>query len=100
MASASDSEILDAGRAQDRIVLTLDADFHAEMALSGASRPSVVRIRIEGLRGEALSLLVQNVAAKCGKELAAGALISVEPGRIRVRRLPISGSGKKPRKKS
>ncbi len=36
--AASDEEILELARRDGRIVVTLDADFHALLALSGASR--------------------------------------------------------------
>jgi predicted nuclease of predicted toxin-antitoxin system len=55
LATASDSEILSLGHQEGMIVVTLDADFHTLLALSGLTEPSVVRIRIEGLRGEALA---------------------------------------------
>src|ERR1051325_12086145 len=90
MAEAEDSEILARASAEDRIVVTLDADFHALLALSQARKPSVIRIRIEGLRAEQLALHVQYVIQQCGADLDAGALISVQEGRIRVRRLPVS----------
>jgi predicted nuclease of predicted toxin-antitoxin system len=41
LASAEDAEILMRGREDRRIVVTLDADFHSLMALSGATEPSV-----------------------------------------------------------
>jgi predicted nuclease of predicted toxin-antitoxin system len=93
LAAASDAEVLDAARRQGRTVVTLDADFHAILALSDATGPSVVRIRIEGLRAEALSNLVATVLSRCGDDLTAGALVSVTEDQIRVRRLPISPKG-------
>jgi predicted nuclease of predicted toxin-antitoxin system len=89
LAAASDAEVLDAARRQGRTVITLDADFHAILALSDATGPSVVRIRIEGLRAEALSNLVATVLSRCADDLAAGALVSVTEDQIRVRRLPV-----------
>ena len=89
LASVSDFEILEAARRQGRVLVTLDADFHAILALSGASTPSVIRIRIEGLRAEAITHLVQTVLDRCCEDLDKGAVVSVTEGRIRVHRLPI-----------
>jgi predicted nuclease of predicted toxin-antitoxin system len=50
LATATDSKLLDVGRQEGMVVVTLDADFHALLALSGVTGPSVIRIRIEGLR--------------------------------------------------
>ena len=47
LATASDSKILDFGRQEGTVVVTLDADSHALLALSGVTGPSVIRIRIE-----------------------------------------------------
>jgi predicted nuclease of predicted toxin-antitoxin system len=47
LATAADSKILDCGHQEDLIVVTLDADFHALLALAGLAGPSVIRIRIE-----------------------------------------------------
>lgn len=90
LAAADDLEILAWARAHRRIIVTLDADFHAAMALSGARRPSVVRIRIEGLKAEPLAALLRSVLAICGTDLVAGALVSVTHSGIRVRSLPIT----------
>ena len=59
------------------------------MALSGASTPSVIRIRIEGLRGEPLAELVQQIVAHSEDALQQGALITVQAGRMRIRHLPL-----------
>ena len=55
-----------------------------------ARQPSVIRVRIEGLRAEEFSGLHQNVLIQCTDDLKAGAMISVNDFQIRVRRLPIS----------
>ena len=90
LSAAADSAILAWARRRRRTVVTLDADFHALMALSGARKPAVVRIRIEGLKAEGLSLLMQAVLARCTADLGAGALVTVDPAGIRIRRLPIA----------
>jgi predicted nuclease of predicted toxin-antitoxin system len=89
MAKADDEEILRRASADDRTVVTLDADFHALLALSRARKPSVIRIRIEGLHAEELCGLIQSVIEQCGEDLNAGAMISVQEHCIRVRHLPI-----------
>ena len=87
----SDAAILAFALQQNLTVVTLDADFHTALATSGALRPSVIRIRIEGLDGAQAAALLSQVLQACGSELAAGAMVSVTPPNlIRVRRLPVS----------
>jgi len=50
--TASDEAILEEGWNRDAIVVTLDSDFHALLALSNALSPSVIRIRMQGLKGD------------------------------------------------
>ncbi|MGB5252953.1 MAG: DUF5615 family PIN-like protein [Sedimenticolaceae bacterium] len=57
LSRASDTEILEYAANNDRVVVTLDADFHTILALREASGPSVVRLRIEGLKGPELAAL-------------------------------------------
>ena len=87
--TADDAAILQKGREEERIVITFDADFHALLALSRATTPSVIRIRIEGLYGKKAAGLIQQVLARCAEDLAQGAVVTVQPNRIRVRRLPL-----------
>jgi predicted nuclease of predicted toxin-antitoxin system len=84
-------EILNVAYREGLIVVTLDADFHMLLAMSGANGPSVIRIRIEGLRAEALATLLVDVLKICGDELTNGAVVSVtQNSKVRVRNLPIS----------
>lgn len=89
MASAADADILDAARERRAVVVTLDADFHALLATSRATSPSVVRIRIAGLRGEETAALLGEVLAVASAEIKAGAVVSVTARRIRMWLLPI-----------
>jgi predicted nuclease of predicted toxin-antitoxin system len=88
--TSEDAVILERGREEDSTVVTLDADFHALLALSGATSPSVIRIRIEGLKGETAANLIRTVLMQCEEDLKQGAVVTVEPGRIRIRRLPLT----------
>lgn len=87
LSSAEDAEILSRARQEDRVVVTLDADFHALLALSGLTSPSVIRVRIEGLQADRLAALLLDVIRECDNPLSAGAMVTVQPTRIRVRRL-------------
>lgn len=90
MAAAQDEMILQRAFAENRIVITLDADFHALLVLSGAAKPSVIRIRIEKQRAEQLCNLLQMIVPQCHTELEGGAMISVQENKIRIRKLPVS----------
>ena len=89
LSTATDSEIIEFARSRDMIVVTLDADFHALLALSGAEQPSIVRVRIEGLRAESLAILLTNVLTTCAEDLQRGAMVAVTEHGVRVRGLPL-----------
>jgi predicted nuclease of predicted toxin-antitoxin system len=89
LATAPDSLILNIASEEERIVVTLDADFHALLVLSGAAGPSAIRIRIEGLRAERLASLLVDVLKLCEDDLSQGAMVSVTEHGVRVRRLPL-----------
>jgi predicted nuclease of predicted toxin-antitoxin system len=86
---SDDAVLLQVGRDSQRVVVTLDADFHTLLALSEAVAPSVIRIRIEGLKGEGLANLLQTVLSQCAADLAQGAAVTVQETCIRVHHLPI-----------
>jgi predicted nuclease of predicted toxin-antitoxin system len=90
-AAAEDEAILQMARSEDRVVVTLDADFHTLLVLSQSASPSVIRIRIERLKAADLADLLKGVLAQCEKELIHGAMVTVQEGRIRIHLLPVSG---------
>lgn len=89
LSAADDTDILQRARNDERIVVTLDADFHALLALSAATTPSVIRIRIERLRAQILANLLLSVVGEFAEDLKQGAIMTVEPSRIRLRHLPL-----------
>ncbi len=89
LATASDQRILKHAEQHGSTVVTLDADFHALLAVSGASAPSVVRLRIEGLKGNELAALLVRVWNRAGAALTRGAIATVTPASIRIKDLPI-----------
>lgn len=94
MSAASDRAILEAAIEQGAAVVSLDSDFHALLAVSGATGPSVIRLRVEGLKGDAAADLIHRVLQQIREDLETGAVASVTESSIRVRSLPI---GSKPR---
>jgi predicted nuclease of predicted toxin-antitoxin system len=89
LATADDQTILDYARRRGHTIVTLDADFHKYLALSRATTPSVIRIRIEGLKAEQLAALLVDVLDECREDLSRGAVISATETRIRLRNLPL-----------
>jgi len=87
--SAPDHAILEYAATTNRTVITLDSDFHMLMATLNLSSPSVIRIRIEGLKGNELADLVGRVIAECAQSLLQGSLISVTESNLRIRHLPL-----------
>jgi predicted nuclease of predicted toxin-antitoxin system len=59
-------------------VVTRDADFHAILAVFGATEPSVVRIRLQGLGALELIEVVEKVLDRFGDQLEIGALVTVK----------------------
>ncbi|MBJ7898986.1 MAG: hypothetical protein GC158_03450 [Cyanobacteria bacterium RI_101] len=93
LSAANDTDILQRAREDERIVVTLDADFHALLALSAMTSPSVIRIRIERLRAQALTNLLLTVLGEVAEDLEQGVVVTVEPSRVRMRRLPLVKEG-------
>ena len=88
-ATAEDSAILERARREGRIIVTLDSDFHMLLAWSGDSAPSVIRIRIEGLRAQPTVNLLRTLLPEWLDDLTQGAVLTVQPGRVRMHKLPI-----------
>jgi predicted nuclease of predicted toxin-antitoxin system len=89
MAVATDLEIIQKATEESLTVITLDSDFHTILASSGRNKPSVIRIRIEGLKADKLADLIQSVIDSIHDEIMSGAAISITEKGIRVRRLPL-----------
>ena len=74
---------------EERIVLTFDLDFGEVVAASGRRGISVVLFRLRNTRADFVIQRLKIVLAQSTEELTQGAVISVEDGRHRVRRLPL-----------
>lgn len=89
MSKSPDARILELARTENRVVVTLDADFHRLLALSGDRTPSVVRVRVEGLTARPLAALLTDAVGRAQPALAAGAMVTVTSASVRIRTLPI-----------
>ncbi len=92
MARATDSDILAFSLGRSAVVLTLDADFHTMLAVSGAGGPSVIRLRLQGLGASEVVAVLENVLAGFEAELQRGSLVTVKANKTTCHRLPIGKS--------
>ena len=90
---ANDQDVLDRAAREQRVVVSADTDFGTILALRQEVQPSVVLFR------GATSRVARSVVARLLSELPqatafldAGCILTIEPGRSRVRRLPITAS--------
>jgi predicted nuclease of predicted toxin-antitoxin system len=82
-------EIFQKGFIEHRVVLTFDLDFGEIVAASEGRVVSVVLFRLHNTRTGHVIRRLQAVLEQSSAELHSGAIIVVEEGRHRVRRLPV-----------
>lgn len=90
MSRAQDEEILAFARQENRVCVTLDADFHALLAVASVNDVSVIRIRIEGLNSIAFVDIIKQIWPKVEQTVTEGVLITVTTKKIRIRHFPIT----------
>ena len=87
--NAPDAEIMAFAAANDYVVLTHDLDFGAILAATQGEKPSVVQIRAEDVNPDVIGAPVISALHQMADELGAGALVTVDPNRTRLRVLPL-----------
>jgi len=87
---ASDRTILQWALTNHYVIFTNDLDFSAILAATQAAAPSVIQIRGQDVLPTSIGSLVIDVLKQFDSVLEAGALISVDESRARVRILPIT----------
>lgn len=90
LASASDDTIFDRAALEDRAVVSADTDFGTLLAMRKSSKPSVVLFRGAAPRRplQQAALLLAHLPL-IETDLLNGAIVVIEPARIRIRSLPI-----------
>jgi len=78
-----DSEILSIAYRKQRVLVTLDKDFGELALVHGAPHAGIVRLVNFSVRQQATVCL--QVITLHGEELREGAIVTAEPGRLRIR---------------
>jgi predicted nuclease of predicted toxin-antitoxin system len=86
---ALDAEIMTYAAATGYIVLTHDLDFGAILAGTNNARPSVVQFRASDLSPDMIGRHLIDALRRMEAEMEQGALLTIEPGRSRMRLLPL-----------
>ena len=89
MSAATDLEILNKAVEMEAAVVTLDSDFHTILASTTKLHPSVIRIRIEGLKAPELSKIINTTLSAALSEVQEGSAVSVNDKGIRIHKLPL-----------
>lgn len=82
-ADPGDMEILELARQEGRVLVTLDKDFGELAIVKGLLHCGIVRL--VGLRAKEQAPLLASALVLHGQELSRGAIVTVEPGRLRLR---------------
>lgn len=92
LAAADDALIFAHATSEQRVLLSADTDFGTLLALRRERQPSVVLFRgsVPRRPKAQVELLLANLSSVAAS-LTAGAIVVIEPARIRVRSLPIGG---------
>ena len=78
--------------AENRVIVTFDLDFGEIAAMSGGQIASVIVFRLRNTRTEHVIHRLHEALSRTAAALERGAIVMVEEGRVRVRRLPIGGT--------
>ncbi|MFP5230066.1 MAG: DUF5615 family PIN-like protein [Acidobacteriota bacterium] len=88
-ADAPDKEIMRFAAESQSVVLTHDLDFSAILAATRGGKPSVVQLRAEDISPDVIGSRVIIALRQVEKELEAGALLTIDTDRMRLRLLPL-----------
>jgi predicted nuclease of predicted toxin-antitoxin system len=75
--------------AKDYVILTHDLDFGAILAATNGAKPSVVQFRAGDLSPATIGRHLIDALRRTEADLEQGALLTIEPGRARIRLLPL-----------
>ena len=87
--NAPDTDIMQWAKESGYVVFTHDLDFGALLAATGAIGPSVVQMRSDEVRPIFMKRVVVDALHAYESELRAGALLTIDPRRMRITLLPL-----------
>ena len=90
--NASDWDVMKWARGNGYIVFAHDLDFSAMLAATQGKGPSIVQVRSQNILPEAIGNLVIDSMKRTKDELEKGAIVTIDPGRARIRILPLKTS--------
>ena len=93
--NAQDIEIMSYALEKNYSVLTNDLDFSAILVSTRASGPSVIQIRAEDTRPEALIHHVSDIIIKYSSAIDKGTIVTIDPNKARLHILPFAISDTK-----
>lgn len=88
-AATPDPAIMAYAAANGFVILTNDLDFGIALAIAERDKPSVAQIRGDDLRPVSIGNHVVRALRQMRAELDAGALLTIDPKRTRLRLLPL-----------
>lgn len=86
---AQDCEIMAYARDNGCIVFTHDLDFSTLLATNKNRKPSVIQLRANDISPEAAGNSILAAIRQMQTQLEAGALLTIDPKRARIRLLPL-----------
>lgn len=88
-ATATDSDILELARVENRVIVTQDLDFSMLVALGKYDQPSLITLRLSSAKPDVVTQRLLEVLPQSEQELREGSALTIEDYSVRVRKLPI-----------
>ena len=85
----SDQQIMALAESEGRVVVTFDLEFSRILAIHRQVKPSVILFRLERFTTDQINTIIADLLERHSIELTHGAIIVVDPRRVRIRTLPV-----------
>lgn len=87
--TASDLEILEFARQENRVIVTQDLDFSMLLALGGYNKPSLITLRLSLTDPNIVTQKLIDTIPQVEQILIEGGAVTIEDANVRTRRLPM-----------